>query len=208
MNGRQNTWQQSLQTVDNLVRSEDNKRLKKKLVASIKSCKHMEMMLKSIGREKEIMAAELGRKVNELAEMEMYLHDLKVQNDMLISKVRTCVSKHKEIGNGTIKIQDLQDRNRQLSGQLLRSLEGCRLLKRKLKKAEANAQLRQQVIKMNPLLDMADESENKTEAAEHRVLPIQKPIKEESGHNSERTNNSLYLHDAFEKLNFIAAEQP
>lgn len=83
-------------------------------------------------------------------------------------------SKYKTSKNGT-----------ELSARLLRSLEGYRL-KRKLKRAEVNAQLRLQVAKMNPLLETTDESKSKTEAGGRQVLAIKTPIKDDSRrYNSE-----------------------
>jgi len=96
-------------------------------------------MFSSLGKEKEIMAAELARKVQELNDLEEHLNDLRAQNEMLSAKVKVCATEHKEKKSGGGDTQGnagLQERNKKLSEQLLKSLDGYRSLKRKFKDAQ------------------------------------------------------------------------
>ncbi|KAL0398288.1 UNVERIFIED_CONTAM: hypothetical protein Sradi_2172100 [Sesamum radiatum] len=108
-------------------------------------------MCSSLGKEKEIMAAELLKKVHELNEMEELINDLKDQNETLLEKVRECALKHRDengdlcLGRGggggegegdSHGTASLQERNKVLSEQLLRSLDGNRSMKMKLRDAE------------------------------------------------------------------------
>ncbi|KAB1207748.1 hypothetical protein CJ030_MR7G017749 [Morella rubra] len=70
--------------------------LRKELNASLAARKSLEMLYSSLGKEKEIMASELSRKVQELSGMEELINDLKAQNEMLRAKVQTCAEEHKE----------------------------------------------------------------------------------------------------------------
>lgn len=128
--------------------TDEKEKLRRQLSASLAARKSLEIMCTSLGKEKEIMAAELSRKVHELTGMEELISDLRAQNDMLLGKVKACAAEHKEkkeqetcVGNSA-----LQERNQALSDQLLKSLDGYRSLKRKLKdsqeeKAKVNAML-------------------------------------------------------------------
>lgn len=128
--------------------TDEKEKLRRQLSASLAARKSLEIMCTSLGKEKEIMAAELSRKVHELSGMEELISDLRAQNDMLLGKVKACAAEHKEkkeqetcVGNSA-----LQERNQALSDQLLKSLDGYRSLKRKLKdsqeeKAKVNAML-------------------------------------------------------------------
>jgi len=112
---------------------DEKEKLRRQLSASLAARKSLEMMCTSLGKEKEIMAAELSRKVQEVGGLEELVSDLRAQNDMLLAKVKTCAVEHKEkkeTGHGN---SALQDRNKALSEQLLKSLDGYRSLKRKLK---------------------------------------------------------------------------
>ncbi|KAL6553160.1 hypothetical protein OROGR_007002 [Orobanche gracilis] len=124
----------------------ENERMTRELTACLAARRNLQGMCSSLGREKEIMAAELSRKVQELSGMEELINDLKAQNETLLSKVRKCASDHsnnekKCIGEGSI-IGELQmtaalhERNRALSEQLLKSLDGYRSMNRKLQAAE------------------------------------------------------------------------
>lgn len=120
---------------------DDKINFRKELSASMAARKSLEVMCSSLGKEKEIMAVELARKVQELNGMEELIGDLKAQNEMLLTKVQTCASEHKEkkcsVGGETSQGNAaLQERNKELSEQLLRSLDGYRSLKRKLKEAQ------------------------------------------------------------------------
>ncbi|KAF6139516.1 hypothetical protein GIB67_015473 [Kingdonia uniflora] len=120
--------------------TDENEKLQKELNASVAARKSLERMFSSLGKEKEIMATELSRKVQELTGIEEHLNDLKAQNELLLGKVQTCAAEHKgnihsnrgdAQGNTT-----LQERNKTLSEQLLKSLDRYRSLKRKLKEAQ------------------------------------------------------------------------
>ncbi|KAK4386456.1 hypothetical protein Sango_2516200 [Sesamum angolense] len=109
---------------------EENERLRKELNASLAARKSLQAMCSSFGKEKEIMAAQLSRK-----------------------KVQECVSKHKEkkyggVGGGESQGNvALQERNKALSEQLLKSLDGYRSMKRKLKLAQ------EENVKMHATMD-------------------------------------------------------
>lgn len=118
--------------------SDEKERLRKQLNASMAARKSLEMMCSSLGKEKEIMAAEIARKVHELNEAEELVNDLKAQNETLMSKlqVRATQKKGSNSGGETQGNAALQERNRTLSEQLLKSLDSCRSLKRKYKVAK------------------------------------------------------------------------
>ncbi|KAL3522722.1 hypothetical protein ACH5RR_015556 [Cinchona calisaya] len=123
--------------------ADEQEKLKKALNASLAARKSLEVMCSSLGKEKEIMEAELAKRNHEVSEMEELINDLKAQNETLLEKVKECASEHRDnhaCGNLVVgaEIQGhaiLQERNRALSEHLLRSLDGYRSLKRKLKEA-------------------------------------------------------------------------
>ncbi|KAK2980541.1 hypothetical protein RJ640_015926 [Escallonia rubra] len=117
---------------------DEKERLQKDLNSCLAARKSLEVMCSSLGKEKEIMAGELARKVHELNELEDYVSDLKAQNATLSEKVQEYAAVHKEKKNGgeTHGNAALQERNKTLSEQLLRSLDGYRSMKRKLKEAQ------------------------------------------------------------------------
>ncbi|KAL0310522.1 UNVERIFIED_CONTAM: hypothetical protein Sangu_2346900 [Sesamum angustifolium] len=132
---------------------DENERLRKELNASLAAQKSLQAMCSSFGKRKEIMAAQLSRKVQELNGMEELVNDLKAQNKTLLQKVQECVSKHKEkkyggVGGGESQGNvALQERNKALSEQLLKSLDGYRSMKRKLKLAQ------EENVKMHATMD-------------------------------------------------------
>lgn len=120
---------------------DEKEKLRKDLNASYAAQKRLGVMCASLGKEKEIIARELTRKVQELNEMEELVNDLKAQNEKLSTKVQACVAEHKEVkkssqGSSEVHQAALQQRNRELSEQLVKSLEGYKSLKRKLKEAQ------------------------------------------------------------------------
>ncbi|KAK4440208.1 hypothetical protein Salat_0355700 [Sesamum alatum] len=133
---------------------DEKDKLRRELGASLAARKSLEIMCSSLGKEKEIMAAELLKKVHELSEMEELINDLKDQNETLLEKVRECALKHRDEssddclggrggggGGGGEEGEaqgnaSLQERNKVLSEQLLRSLDGNRSMKMKLRDAE------------------------------------------------------------------------
>lgn len=123
--------------------TEENCKLRRELNSSMMVRKNLESMFTSLGKEKAIMTAELARKAQELSEMEELVDDLKAQNETLTEKVKTCAAEHKAKKNGISAGGDpqgsapvLQERNKVLSEQLLKSLDGYRSMKRKLKEAQ------------------------------------------------------------------------
>ncbi|KAJ9135810.1 hypothetical protein P3X46_032945 [Hevea brasiliensis] len=126
--------------------TDDNERLRKQLSTSLAARKSLEIMCSSLGKEKEIMACELARKVSELNEMEELVSDLKAQNDTLLTKLQSHAAEHKEkktIAGDAQGNAALQDRNKVLSEQLLNSLDSYRSLKRKYKDAKKeNSEIR------------------------------------------------------------------
>ncbi|KAK3039751.1 hypothetical protein RJ639_027408, partial [Escallonia herrerae] len=117
---------------------DEKERLQKDLKVCLAARKSLEVMCSSLGKEKEIMEGELARKVHELNELEDYISDLKAQNATLSEKVQEYAAVHKERKNGEMHGNAaLQERNKTLSEQLLRSLDGYRSMKRKLKEVQA-----------------------------------------------------------------------
>lgn len=120
--------------------TDEKERLRKELNASLAARKGLEVMCSSLGKEKEIMASELARKVQEVDGMEELINDLKAQNETLLGKVKACASEHKVNkkggggeGQGNVA---LHERNKALSEQLLKALDGYRSLKRKYKEVK------------------------------------------------------------------------
>ncbi|XP_059638465.1 uncharacterized protein LOC132280750 [Cornus florida] len=126
--------------------ADEKEKLRRKLAGSLAARKSLEIMCSSLGKEKEIMAAELSRKVHELTGMEELINDLKAQNETLLERVHECAAQHKSGGGLERQGQvyaALQERNRALSEQLLRSLDGYKSMKRKLREAkEENGAMR------------------------------------------------------------------
>ncbi|XP_010530399.1 PREDICTED: non-neuronal cytoplasmic intermediate filament protein [Tarenaya hassleriana] len=119
-------------------------KLRKELDASLAARKSLQMMCSSMGKEKEIMARELARKAQELTEMEDLLGDIRAQNEKLSQKVQACAAEHKEKKGGAGQENGvLKARNRELSDQLLKSIDGYKSLKRRYKDVkDENAEMR------------------------------------------------------------------
>ncbi|KAJ4976066.1 hypothetical protein NE237_001172 [Protea cynaroides] len=117
----------------------EEQKLRKQLSSCLASRKSLEMMFSSLSKEKEIIAAELARKVHELNDTEEHLSDLREHNEKLLAKVKLCATEHKQRGGGGIETENnvaLQERNKMLSEKVLKSLDGYRSLKRKLKDSQ------------------------------------------------------------------------
>ncbi|XP_074272502.1 uncharacterized protein LOC141596291 [Silene latifolia] len=120
---------------------DDKERLKRDLNTSLLSQKRLGAMCASLGREKEIIVRELTRKVQEVNEMEQLINDLKAQNERLSTKLQACAT-HKTENNNTsesveeLNVMVLRERNKELCDQLLKCLEGYRLMKRRLKETQ------------------------------------------------------------------------
>ncbi|KAJ8550213.1 hypothetical protein K7X08_034139 [Anisodus acutangulus] len=114
---------------------DEKERLKRQLNASLVARKSLEVMCSSLGKEKEIMAAELSKKVHEVNEMEDLINELKEQNECLVERLHGWSSNSNSRSAEKQGNVALQDRNRVLSEQLLRSLDGYQSTKRKWKNA-------------------------------------------------------------------------
>ncbi|XP_031279190.1 uncharacterized protein LOC116137648 [Pistacia vera] len=126
--------------------NDEKDKLRRQLTASLAARKSLEVMCSSLGKEKQIMASELAKKVHELSELEEHVSDLKAQNDTLLAKVQQYAAEHKEKKSNGVEIQGnaaLQERTKALSEQLLKSLDGYKSLKRKYQDAkEENVAMR------------------------------------------------------------------
>ncbi|XP_044509625.1 uncharacterized protein LOC123228334 [Mangifera indica] len=121
------------------VPTDEKEKLRKQLTESLAARKSLEVICKSLGKEKEIMATELAKKVHELNELEEHISDLKAQNEILLGKVQHYADEQKEKKSNGMEIQGnaaLQERNKTLSEQLLRTLDGYKSLKRKYQDAK------------------------------------------------------------------------
>ncbi|XP_022748884.1 uncharacterized protein LOC111298440 [Durio zibethinus] len=120
---------------------DEKEKLRRELHSSSSARKSLEALCSSLGKEKEIMASELRKKVQELNGMEELINNLKAQNETLLDKVRDCAADHRDNKYGGETHQEgiyasLQERNKALSEQLSKSLDGYRSLKRKYKDAK------------------------------------------------------------------------
>ncbi|KFK30948.1 hypothetical protein AALP_AA6G048400 [Arabis alpina] len=127
-------------------------KLRRELSATMAARKSLQMMCSSLGKEKEIMAMELSRKAHELIEMEELVSDLKAQNEKLLKKVQNCAVEHNKEKKGDCDCQgdddrSLQERNKELSEQLLKSIDGYRSLKRRYKDVQEENGSMKQVLK-------------------------------------------------------------
>ncbi|OIV95750.1 hypothetical protein TanjilG_05298 [Lupinus angustifolius] len=115
---------------------DEKEKLRKELNASLVEQQSLQAMCSSLGKEKQIMASELARKAQELAEMEEFIGDLKARNDTLLERLHAASSELKEKKNSGIDMDGnitLQARNKALTEQLQKSIDGYRSLKRKLR---------------------------------------------------------------------------
>ncbi|KAH6825658.1 hypothetical protein C2S53_017630 [Perilla frutescens var. hirtella] len=74
--------------------TDEKEKLRRELSACTAARKRLEMMCSSLGKEKEIIAVELSRKVHELSGMEELVNDLKAQNEKLVKKVQKYAPNH------------------------------------------------------------------------------------------------------------------
>ena len=115
--------------------TDEKERLRRELQSSLVARQSLQAMCSSLGKEKQIMASELARKAQELTEMEELVSDQKEQNEMLMKKLQACNSEHKEKSSG-LEMEGniaLQERNKTLTEQLQKSLDGYKSLKRKFR---------------------------------------------------------------------------
>lgn len=140
---------------------DEKESLRKELNSSLVARQSLQAMCSSLGKEKQIMASELARKAQELTDMEEHIGDLKAQNDMLMGKLHACNVEHKEKKSSGVEMEGnivLQERNRALSEQLQKSIDGYRSLKRRLKdmqeeKKEINATMEQMGVEVQAGID-------------------------------------------------------
>lgn len=117
--------------------TDEKERLRRELQSSLVARHSLQVMCSSLGKEKQIMASELARKAQELTEMEELVSDLKEENETLMMKLQDCNSEHhnKDKSSG-VEMEGniaLQERNKALTEQLQRSLDGYKSLKRKFR---------------------------------------------------------------------------
>lgn len=111
---------------------DEKEKLRRQLSASLAARKSLEIMCSSLGKEKMIMAGELSKKTFELRELEDLVCDLRKQNEVLLERVQE-YAENREKSRGNMV---LQERNKALSEQLLRSLDGYKTMKRKVKEVK------------------------------------------------------------------------
>lgn len=141
--------------------ADEKEKLRRELSACTAARKRLEMMCSSLGKEKEIMAAELSRKAHELSEMEELMHGLKAQNENLVRKVQECVGGESE---GSV---DLEEQNKFLREMLVRSHEGYQSMKEKL------SQAREENV---ALCNTIDEMRGKIESSLSRVQRLKEHV--------------------------------
>lgn len=113
---------------------DENQNLQKELSTKLTDLKNLRILFSTLGREKEIMAAELALKAKLSSEMEEHLNDLKERNKTLSNKLEAYPRENKTKNRGTQEtIASLQNRNKQLAEQVLKISEGYRAFKRKSK---------------------------------------------------------------------------
>jgi len=171
--------------------TDEKERLRKQLSASLAARKSLEIMCSSLGKEKEIMAAELYRKVQELNEMEELVNDLKARNGTLLEKVqsyanRSCVGDYQ-----AQQIVDLEERSKELSDKLLRSLEGYRSVKRKLRGTQEENMVMRAAM---------DEMGAKVKTSLDRVRSFKERISSSYAESDDIKEEIIVLEDMFESF--------
>lgn len=117
--------------------TDEKERLRRELHASLVARQSIQAMCSSLGKEKQIMASELARKAQELAELEEFISDLKDQNQSLMQKLQ--VSSPEQEKSSEVERQGnlmMQQRNNELSEQLLKSIDAFQSLKRKFQSVQ------------------------------------------------------------------------
>ncbi|MED6119333.1 hypothetical protein PIB30_010843 [Stylosanthes scabra] len=110
--------------------TDEKERMRRELQSSFVVRQSLQALCSSLGKEKQIMASELARKAQELAEMEEFVNDLKKQNKMLMNKLKECSNNNNsdQGGNNNNNVA-LHEMNKTLSERLQMSLDGYRSLK-------------------------------------------------------------------------------
>lgn len=153
---------------------EEFERVKKQLSASLAARKSLEIMCSSLGKEKNIMSCELSRKNSELHEMEELVNDLRAQNQNLLAKLQS------NVGNGGDNL-GLEDRNKVLMDQLVKSLETYRSLKRKYKAVkyenyECHSAMEEIGVEVNNVLRQIQSFGEKMESNKDQMLDVQQEV--------------------------------
>ncbi|WOH12079.1 hypothetical protein DCAR_0831578 [Daucus carota subsp. sativus] len=166
----------------------------KQLSASLAAQKSLQLMCSSLGQEKEIMVKELARKNSELSDLEEHINDLRTQNNSLLEKVKGFAPGHNEKASEGIKeLQgnvDLQEQNKVLSQQLLKSLEGYRYMKRKLRDSQ------EETLQLRATMEEVSE---KTGAGLQLVCELKKQ-------NDRESNTVVELENVFQSLQVMVAK--
>ncbi|KAI9122483.1 hypothetical protein K1719_006323 [Acacia pycnantha] len=124
--------------------TDEKERLRRELHASLVARQSIQAICSSLGKEKQIMAAELARKAQELSELEDYIIDLKDQNHMLMEKLRSYSMERKERSSEMERQGNMamQERNKELSEQLLKVHDDFQSLEKQFQETqEENTQI-------------------------------------------------------------------
>lgn len=175
--------------------ADETEALSKQLNASLAAQKSLEVMCSILGQEKEIMVKELARKNSELSALEEHIDDIKTQNSSLLQKVKEfATGQSDKAGEGINESQgnvDLQEQNKVLSQQLLRSLDGYRYMRRKLQNSqEETLQLRETM----------EEISEKAIAGLQRIRELKKQNDKESDTAVDLKECTTELENVFQSL--------
>lgn len=175
--------------------ADETEALSKQLNASLAAQKSLEVMCSILGQEKEIMVKELARKNSELSALEEHIDDIKTQNSSLLQKVKEfAMGQSDKAGEGINESQgnvDLQEQNKVLSQQLLRSLDGYRYMRRKLQNSqEETLQLRETM----------EEISEKAIAGLQRIRELKKQNDKESDTAVDLKECTTELENVFQSL--------
>lgn len=146
----------------------DAQKLRRELFSSFNARRNLERMCASLSREKEFIAAELARKVRELGEAEELVEDIRRQNAALLEKLKTFAPRENGDGGdgeGRTHNSALQERNKALTEQLLRSVDAGRVMKRRLAEVqEENARVAEVTMAVARLVSRIREKMNAGDA--------------------------------------------
>ncbi|XP_020595286.1 uncharacterized protein LOC110035392 [Phalaenopsis equestris] len=121
--------------------ADENQKLRCELSASLTARRSLERMFSSLGQEKEMIATELARKVQEVHDMEELVSDLRAYNNKLTEKLNDW--RQAGIDGG---LMEMKERNRELSEKFLKVLDECKMAKRRLREVkEENERVREEV---------------------------------------------------------------
>lgn len=181
--------------------SDELEALSKQLNASLAAQKSLEIMCSSLGQEKEIMVRELARKNSELSDLEEHINDLKTQNSSLLEKVKEfATGQSDKVGEEIKESQgnvDLQEHNKVLSQQLLRSLDGYRYMKRKLRDSQ------EETLQLHETMEEISE---KAGAGLQRVRELKKQNDKESDTIVELKECTTELENVFQSLQVMVSK--